>query len=75
MQPLGNGEWVRLFDHEGRSHHLPARPGVLGGVLDAVYGDDPECAERIAREIADLGIDSEWSPPSEIGDPDVTSGR
>ena len=63
VQRLGDGSWVRLFDHEGRSHHLPARPGVLGGVLDAIYAEDPECAQRIVTQLGAAGIDPEWVLP------------
>lgn len=71
VQVLGAGEWVRVFDHKGQGHHVPARPGVIAGVLEAVAGEDPECAERIVADLEALGF--EWAATLEY-EPDVDEG-
>lgn len=66
VQPLGNGSFVRVADHLGRSHQLPARPGHLSGLLEAVYADDPECALRIAAELEAANVDHGWVEPDSV---------
>lgn len=56
---LGSGEWVRLFDHEGHGHQVPARPGVVAGVLAGIAAEDSECAERLVAELVARGF--EWA--------------
>jgi hypothetical protein len=65
VQVLGNGQFVRIFDHEGRTWQVPARPGHLSGLLDGMYEADPECALRIVAELAAADIDHGWVEPSE----------
>lgn len=64
VQVLGHGKLVRVFDHEGKAHQIPARPAFIGGVLDAIYAEDPECAERVINELAAAGLGVDWVPSS-----------
>lgn len=65
VQVLGSNTFVRIADHEGRNYQLPARPGHLSGLLEAVYAEDPECALRIAAELEAAHIDPGWAAPAE----------
>lgn len=63
VQVLGAKAFVRVFDHEGRTWQVPARPGHLTGLLDGIYQADPECATRIVAELDAAGIVHGWTEP------------
>jgi hypothetical protein len=57
VQSLNNGQHVRIFDHLGKSHHLPTSGVVaLTALLDGIRADSPEMYERIGNELADMGV-------------------
>lgn len=62
VQVLGNGSVVRVFDHEGKAHQVPARPAFISGVLDAINAEDAECAERVSGELRAAGVVFDWVP-------------
>ena len=57
VQSLNNGQHVRIFDHLGKSHHLPTSGVVaLAALLDGIRDESPEMYERIGNELADMGV-------------------
>jgi len=57
VQSLGGGTYVRIFDHLGKSHHLPTSGLVaLAALLEEVRADSPDMYERIGRELSDMGV-------------------
>jgi hypothetical protein len=57
VQPLNKGRHVRIFDHLGKSHHLPTSGLVeIAALLEGVRDDSPEMFERIRTELADMGV-------------------
>lgn len=57
VQSLNGGKHVRIFDHLGKSHHLPTSgPVALAALLDGIRDDSPEMYARISKELADIGV-------------------
>lgn len=57
VQSLNSGQHVRIFDHKGKSHHLPTSGVVaLAALLEEIRADSPDMYERIGNELADMGV-------------------
>lgn len=51
VQSLDDGKWVRVFDHRGKSHHVPVDSGQLPEIVDKIAKNDEDCARRIKAQL------------------------
>lgn len=51
VQSLGDGYWVRVFDHRGKSHQIKVDSGDLSPLVDEIAKGDEDCARRISIQL------------------------
>lgn len=57
VQSLGGRRWVRIFDHNGKSHHLAvAEDGAIAELVAEITEANDAIGQRIGNELTALGI-------------------
>jgi hypothetical protein len=71
VQSLGDGNWVRVFDHRGKSHHIKVDSGDLPALVETIAKGDEDCARRIGIQLDTLVPD--WRNEDENESEDATN--
>ena len=63
VQSLGGRRWVRIFDHNGKSHHLAVvEDGAIAELVAEITTANESVGQRVANELTALGITFEAEP-------------
>jgi hypothetical protein len=69
VQSLDDGKWVRVFDHRGRSHHVPVESDKLLEIVDKISKNDEDCARRIKVQLDTIAPGWQDNVTSDEDDP------
>jgi len=70
VQSLGGRRWVRIFDHHGKAHHLAVvDDGAIGELVLEIKSENEPIGNRIAAELAALGIETSDESEVPAGEP------
>jgi len=63
VQSLNGATWVRVFDHDGKSHHLSVDDPALASLVELVTQENSFIGNKIVTELRNIGVQIQDEQP------------